>query len=232
MSLKFEIKSLPDVRERSEGELWFKLVLDSKNRWQPGKWCDPMYTVDIQNVESDASLTSFEAKIQKLMQISGRGRFACAQALQNKEWRKSDNQYVIFPTASLVKQRSEPVQVSASFWLYRDRLIKVLGEAPAEDLPLLIKHKVLSNEKALSRIEREVEAFENFETLSRASREPIPEKIRMFVWQRDGGKCVQCGSQQRLEYDHIIALANGGSNTERNIQLLCEACNRIKGTNV
>lgn len=57
----------------------------------------------------------------------------------------------------------------------------------------------------------------------------IPTTVRMYVWQRDGGKCVQCKSQEKLEYDHIIPVSKGGSNTERNIQLLCENCNRRKG---
>src|SRR5207249_1732713 len=84
-------------------------------------------------------------------------------------------------------------------------------------------------ERALEKLRREVEAFENFEEIRRTSREPIEESVRLFVWQRDGGRCVRCRSQDRLEYDHIIPLALGGSNRERNIQLLCETCNRAKG---
>jgi 5-methylcytosine-specific restriction endonuclease McrA len=91
---------------------------------------------------------------------------------------------------------------------------------------------VLSHEKALSKIQREVDAFENFERLEANHSAPIPERVRMFVWQSDGGRCVTCGCQERLEYDHIIPLAAGGSNTERNIQLLCEPCNRKKGATV
>lgn len=53
-----------------------------------------------------------------------------------------------------------------------------------------------------------------------------------FVWQRDRGQCVKCGSRERLEFDHIIPLVAGGSSTERNIQLLCETCNRSKGATV
>lgn len=60
-------------------------------------------------------------------------------------------------------------------------------------------------------------------------RETIPDNVKMQVWKRDGGKCVRCGSQEKLEYDHIIPLCKGGSNTARNIQLLCEKCNRSKG---
>ncbi len=61
------------------------------------------------------------------------------------------------------------------------------------------------------------------------NREHIPDDVKMFVWNRDGGRCVKCGSRQSLEFDHIIPVARGGSSTARNIQLLCEACNRSKG---
>jgi 5-methylcytosine-specific restriction endonuclease McrA len=53
--------------------------------------------------------------------------------------------------------------------------------------------------------------------------------VKVAVWQRDAGRCVECGSQEDLEFDHVIPLAMGGSNTERNLQLLCAACNRRKG---
>lgn len=56
----------------------------------------------------------------------------------------------------------------------------------------------------------------------------ISSKVRLEVWRRDYGKCVECGSKERLEYDHIIPFSKGGSNTARNIQLLCEICNRKK----
>jgi 5-methylcytosine-specific restriction endonuclease McrA len=63
-------------------------------------------------------------------------------------------------------------------------------------------------------------------------RQAIPDEVQMFVWNRDGGKCVKCGSQEYLEYDHIIPLSMGGSNTARNIQLLCEPCNRKKSNSI
>jgi len=63
----------------------------------------------------------------------------------------------------------------------------------------------------------------------REVRQPIPQVVKLFVWRRDGGRCVECGSQKELEYDHIIPLAMGGSNTDRNLQLLCAVCNRRKG---
>lgn len=56
----------------------------------------------------------------------------------------------------------------------------------------------------------------------------ISQEVKDLVWNRDGGKCVQCSSNARLEFDHIIPFSKGGSNTYRNIQLLCEECNRKK----
>ena len=64
------------------------------------------------------------------------------------------------------------------------------------------------------------------------TRKPIPKDVKMYVWQRDQGRCVECGSKERLEYDHIIPVSKGGSNTDRNIQLLCEYCNRSKGSSI
>jgi hypothetical protein len=61
------------------------------------------------------------------------------------------------------------------------------------------------------------------------SRDPIPDDVKLFVWQRDSGHCIQCGAQENLEFDHIIPLAMGGANTARNLQLLCADCNRAKG---
>src|SRR5213075_2149242 len=63
-------------------------------------------------------------------------------------------------------------------------------------------------------------------------REAIPQRVRHEVWRRDRGTCVECGSRARLEFDHIIPVARGGSNTVRNIELRCEPCNRRKGARV
>ncbi len=50
----------------------------------------------------------------------------------------------------------------------------------------------------------------------------IPTKVKLEVWKRDGGKCVQCGATGDLHFDHIIPWSKGGSsNTTDNIQLLC-----------
>lgn len=63
-------------------------------------------------------------------------------------------------------------------------------------------------------------------------RQHISDEEQIFVWNRDRGRCVKCDSNENLEFDHIIPLSKGGSNTARNIQLLCQTCNRAKGDKI
>lgn len=60
----------------------------------------------------------------------------------------------------------------------------------------------------------------------------ITQEVIDSVWNRDGGRCIQCGSNENLEFDHIILHSKGGANTYRNIQLLCEKCNRSKSAKI
>ncbi|MRH89429.1 DUF2510 domain-containing protein [Nocardia sp. SYP-A9097] len=60
----------------------------------------------------------------------------------------------------------------------------------------------------------------------------ISQEIKAQVWQRDGGKCIECGDSHYLEFDHIIPLSRGGATSAANLQILCRACNRTKGANI
>lgn len=56
----------------------------------------------------------------------------------------------------------------------------------------------------------------------------IAQEVKLAVWQRDGGKCIQCGATDYLEFDHVIPVAKGGANSIENVQLLCRRCNLRK----
>lgn len=66
----------------------------------------------------------------------------------------------------------------------------------------------------------------------------IPQNLRREVWRRSHGQCcyrnpetgLRCGVKRFLEIDHINAYSLGGKNTLSNLQLLCDAHNRWKGT--
>jgi len=63
-------------------------------------------------------------------------------------------------------------------------------------------------------------------------RKPIPPRIRLFVYERDGYRCVRCGSVENLTIDHIHPWILGGADTADNLQALCRSCNCRKGARV
>ncbi|MSQ41454.1 MAG: HNH endonuclease [Dehalococcoidia bacterium] len=66
------------------------------------------------------------------------------------------------------------------------------------------------------------------EPAGEAKRERIPDDVRILAWERDGGRCVRCGAEDDLQFDHLIPVAKGGGNAADNIQVLCGDCNRLK----
>ena len=59
--------------------------------------------------------------------------------------------------------------------------------------------------------------------------EAMKPTISAGLFDKYNNKCAQCGSSEKLEIDHIIPIARGGSNETTNLQILCRKCNRKKG---
>ena len=59
---------------------------------------------------------------------------------------------------------------------------------------------------------------------SRASDRSVTQAVRDQVWQRDLGRCTECGGETGLQFEQIIPSSLGGSGAYRNVQLLCEGC--------
>lgn len=60
---------------------------------------------------------------------------------------------------------------------------------------------------------------------------PSWRKIARAARIRDGNRCVQCGADGRivrLECDHILNVAAGGTDSLANAQMLCVPCHRTK----
>ena len=99
-----------------------------------------------------------------------------------------------------------------------------------EELRLLFLEAVDRERRKFERLKQKFSGTAGAKVGSK--REQIPENVRIFVWRRDEERCVRCGGQEKLEFDHIIPISKGGNNTERNIQLLCEGCNREKSDKI
>jgi hypothetical protein len=130
--------------------------------------------------------------------------------------------------ARVQEARAEPGQLTDDWWLFQDTLYLVNGPTwrySHEQLKLLVFDAFDSERRKFERLRNRFAGAAG----SGRSRPGIAEQVRIDVWRRDGGKCARCGSREKLEYDHIVPLSQGGSNTARNIELLCEQCNRSKG---
>ena len=60
----------------------------------------------------------------------------------------------------------------------------------------------------------------------------VTKEQRKRIMERDGNKCVNCGSTKNLSIDHIIPRSKGGSNEDKNLQTLCNICNSSKGNSL
>src|SRR5262245_20842000 len=60
-------------------------------------------------------------------------------------------------------------------------------------------------------------------------RRVIPARVKLEVWQRDGGRCVRCGAVDELHFDHVLPYSRGGTSlVAENVQLLCARHNLEK----
>jgi len=71
--------------------------------------------------------------------------------------------------------------------------------------------------------------------LDTSERIVLPVSVKRIVWRKAQGQCCfrhngrRCESRFQLQIDHVISLANGGTNSIGNLQLLCRKHNQMKG---
>lgn len=120
-----------------------------------------------------------------------------------------------------------------TWWWFEDRIYWDDEELDRDDVIALVRERERRRERKLERAHAALTASETQTRLDgagpRAARSPIPRETRLAVWERDGGRCVDCGASFDLQYDHVIPLALGGADTVENLQILCAPCNREKG---
>lgn len=52
----------------------------------------------------------------------------------------------------------------------------------------------------------------------------IPQRVKYRVWERDGHRCIFCGSYKASPEAHIVSRAHGGLGIEKNIVTVCRRC--------
>jgi 5-methylcytosine-specific restriction endonuclease McrA len=127
------------------------------------------------------------------------------------------------------RQREQPVALIEAegrrWWWYRDCFYWEDDGLSEQDVMALVVERERRKQRKLER----AHAALHQELNGSPRREPIPREVRLDVWRRDRGRCVECGSGFELQYDHVIPFSMGGATTAENLQLLCADCNRAKG---
>ena len=112
------------------------------------------------------------------------------------------------------------------YWLFDDAVYSTDVPLEPNEVRALVIERALKDD---ARLARAAAAAERAALVAPPRRAPIPSDIKAAVWQRDGGRCVDCGATRELEFDHVIPVSMGGAHTVRNLQLLCVSCNAAKG---
>jgi len=115
-----------------------------------------------------------------------------------------------------------------TWWWFEGRFYWESGSYSEKDVMALVRARERRSKQRLERAHMLLSA----EAASQTRREPIPQEVRRAVFERDGGRCTQCGADFDLQYDHVIPVALGGATRVDNLQLLCGECNRAKGADL
>jgi len=197
-------------------------------------WCRQVLTsfeiafVPSTNDEDDALFASFNSELTEALNLCrAPHHWKWQDCVKRPEFQAAEKLVIESPSFKAQFEGNVLLTHDSDFALYRRSLWTKRRELSREQCQLYLDELYRREALHLDRISPE-EFFQQLRAES-SVREHISETIRNEVWRRDEGKCVQCGSRLRLEFDHIIPVALGGSSTVRNLQLLCESCNRSKG---
>jgi hypothetical protein len=200
------------------------------------KYCEDLFRINtkinaLRRTPRDASFNYMPImEGQKLVDVIGELVRTMKGWLESPELFQNENdETTLFKMPANTAKSLFKREITGTVVLCRNAFFEVRGIYTEDEVRLLVLEKVRKLRSQVDYLKfRQESSDDNLEY----ERLPIPEEVRNEVWRRDQAKCTRCKSVFKLEFDHIIPVSRGGSNTARNIQLLCEICNRQKSDSI
>lgn len=115
-------------------------------------------------------------------------------------------------------------KIKDGIWVYNGVFELIDSWAENSERRKVFKFKLKITDKTIDQKQKRVEEMKDLD-----HNRMIPTSVKLEVWKRDKGRCVQCGSIDNLHFDHILPYAKGGTSLKlENIQLLCARHNLQK----
>ena len=146
---------------------------------------------------------------------------------QNGKFYEASQRFKKGDPAELVKVYEK---IKDGIWVYNGvfELVDTWIEKSGAENRKVFKFKLLVTDKTIDQNDTLVEELKELD-----HNRMIPTSVKLEVWKRDKGKCVQCGSKDNLHFDHILPFSKGGTSLKgENIQLLCARHNLKKSDQI
>jgi len=152
--------------------------------------------------------------------FTGRWALQCGRNIYPYRWKDAQ------VAAWRDQQPRQPVLLGRegrrSLWWFLDRFYWDDDGHSSDDVRALVLQRLRREDRRL----QSARSLMNGEHTS--GRPPLPPQMKRAVIERDGLRCVQCGSTDDLQFDHVLPVALGGATSVENLQVLCADCNRAK----
>lgn len=88
-----------------------------------------------------------------------------------------------------------------TWWLFQENIYWENGDYSSRDVKALLLQRARQDRRQLER----AHALMSMEEEGVVRREGIPKDVKQAVFERDKGRCAECGSRGPLEFDHIMS---------------------------
>jgi len=135
----------------------------------------------------------------------------------------------------IIWNEQEQKILSWDFWTTKDKLIEIVNEMI--DISLLkLNWDTLYSSWLKDRLQWVFDKRDNAKELAKKRwwkpkdkiKRDVSHKLRWEVFKKWNYECNICKNNDKLEIDHILELSNWWDNNIENLQLLCNACHKLK----